>query len=104
MRYDPIDAYDRHSSYEYDLMRYQQMVSDEMYSLKHDALERISKVVHPEIESQFIKVLELGMCEKIPEAENIARILGLNQAHFIALSGDEREMGYYLDKHSFNSY
>ena len=99
--YEPVTAYDVYSA---DLHRAQcveQAIADEMYSLKHDALERISTVVHPEYEADFIKLLTLGYSEGDQNAENIARKLGLTQSHFTALEEDSKAMRKIVDRELF---
>jgi len=71
-------------------------VEAQMYDLKHDAMERISKIVHPHYEDQFIQMLIFGIDQNEDCAENIARELGLHQGHLLAIQGNFVDLKQYL--------
>lgn len=100
-----LDPIADHYAYVNELGR-QEMIRDqvygEMYDLKQDALERIDAVVHPSHVQDFIKILCYAVNEGLPEAENIAKNMGLSQHHFLALEGDEAGMEDYLDKQEWS--
>jgi hypothetical protein len=99
--YASFDPVQDHYSYVNELGRQQgirEMIADEMYNLRCDALERISTIVHPEYEAEFIKLLTVALSDGIAEAEILTKKLGLNQEHLIALRGDESEMRDHLNK------
>lgn len=75
-------------------------IENEMYNLKHDALDRISKVIHPTNEADFIKLLQYGVSEELEFAKRIAENLGLSQGHFLALDGDLSAMRQHMVKES----
>lgn len=77
-------------------------IANEMYDLKHDALERIDAIIHPEHASDFVKILQYCVNEGLPEAETIAKKMGLNQGHFLALDNDERGMREFLEQDCFS--
>lgn len=70
----------------------------EMHDLKHDAVERIDAIVHPEYVKDFIKILTYAHSEGLPEAGSLAKKLGLNQLHFASLDGDERYLSNLLEE------
>jgi hypothetical protein len=89
MSFDPIED---HYKYATELGREAQIrdaIAIEMYDLKHDALERIDMVIHPEYAADFTKILQYCLEEGLPQAESIAKKMGLKQQHFMALDGDE---------------
>jgi len=97
---DPVQD---HYAYASELGRQAQIresIENEMYNLKHDALDRISKVIHPTNEADFIKLLQYGVSERLDFAENIAKNLGLSQGHFLALDGDLMAMRQHMVKES----
>ena len=80
----------------------EQSVLDEMYNLKHEAMERIDSVIHPEYAADFIKLLSHGMSEKQPDAESLALKMGLGQHHFAALDDDTYELARLIQKERFD--
>lgn len=98
---DPIDAYDAYSADEYLAQQKRQVIADEMYNYKIDALEIIDKVVHPAHANLFAKVLTTACTEECEHAEKLAQNMGLNQEHLIALRGDEKEFSDHLDRKEF---
>lgn len=103
--YNGFDPIQDHWNYVNDLGLKEQIrneVAAKMYDMKHDALERIDAVIHPEQAANFIKILQYAVNENLPEAESLARDLGLNQEHFLALDNDERGMREFLDKDFFS--
>lgn len=88
--YDPIHAYDVYSADEYMAQQKWQLIRDEMYNMKCDAMERIDAVIHPEYAKDFIALLCVNVTEEDQNAENIARRLGLTQQHIYALKNDEK--------------
>lgn len=80
-----------------------QSVLDEMYNLKHDAMERIDTIIHPEYAAEFRQLLAYGLNQGSPEAKTIARKLGLGQQHFAALDDDSQELSRLIDKEMFDS-
>ena len=100
--FDPVED---HYRYVNELGKQQQLddaVITEMYDLKHDALERISKVIHPECEKDFTKLLCDSVNEDNEFAKSLAWTLGLKQIHFVALNEDEKSMREYLQKRLFD--
>lgn len=100
-----LDPVADHYAYVNELGRQEKMrdlVYGEMYDLRQDALERIDAVIHPSHVQDFIKILCYSVNEGLPEAENIAKNIGLGQGHLLALEGDELGMRDYLDKEAFS--
>lgn len=80
-----------------------QQVIDEMYNLKHDAMERIDAIIHPGYAEEFIKLLSCGLSERLPDAESLALKMGLSQQHFAALDDDANELNRLFEKDMFDS-
>jgi DNA-directed RNA polymerase subunit L len=89
MSFDPIEDHYRYAN---ELGREAQIrdaIAIEMYDLKHDALERIDMVIHPEYAADFTKILQYALEEGLPQAKSIAKKMGLKQQHFMAIDGDQ---------------
>lgn len=95
-RFDAVSDHYRYARHLTDMEQEDRAVESEMYDLKHDALERISKIVHPEYERKFIDVLIYGVKEGLQSAESLAKDLGLHQGHLLSLEGNFMEMREYL--------
>jgi hypothetical protein len=98
---DPISSYDAYSADEYLAQQRWQLIADEMYNMRHDAMERIDTIIHPEYAEEFIKMLCKGYNYNEEHAENIAKKLSLTPAHIYALMGDEKEFTKLVDTSRF---
>lgn len=57
----------------------------EMHKTRKKALDKLSKIVHPEMAEDFAKMLAYGWRENLTESEKIARELGLGHKDFCAI-------------------
>jgi len=94
---DPIHAYDVYSYDEYIKAQKEQSIAEEMYNVRHDAMERIDAIVHPEYACEFIRIFCESLNQGNEDAEILAKKIGLKQEHIYALIGDEKEFGRLMD-------
>lgn len=102
MNFDPIEDHYRYANELGRKAQIRDAIAIEMYDLKHDALERIDSIIHPEHASDFTKILQYALEEGLPQANSIAKKMGLSKGHFLALDGDESDFTKYFSKEVFD--
>lgn len=101
MWHDPVmmdlDMYlKQHEAIDY-LINY---TEDQMRELRKDAHIRAKNLVHPEFVADFLDVLSHAYWDEVESAQRIAKQLGLNRKHFMAIDGNESEMQKTLKEES----
>lgn len=79
-------------------------IDDAMNGYYADALKRISTLVSPSVAEPFANILVCAIWEDNKNAIDIANLLNLDQAHFVAIRDDRDGMANLIYDYERNNF